>query len=91
MLEDERAKAPDFDVHADNEETVDVWMALQTQWRYAGGLGGSARIGLDYAAVPAVLGLMNVPRARRDRVFVGLRLMEGAALKAMSEQRAAEE
>lgn len=75
----EREKAT-FEVHADNEWTVSTFLALQTQWRVAVGMGGVAHLGLDYAAIPPTMALLGVPRTQRREVFDGLRVMEAAAL-----------
>jgi hypothetical protein len=40
-------------------------------------------IGLDYAAIPAVLQLTRVPRAEWPDIFRDLRVMEAAALDAL--------
>lgn len=64
-----------------------VWLALQTQWRYAG-MGG-APIGLDYAGVTAWLQAHGYGhgRARNLRETLGyISAMERAALTAYAEQ-----
>lgn len=47
-----------------------------SQWRT--GMNGAT--GLDYAVIPTVLELIEVPRARWPQVFQDLRVMEDAAL-----------
>ena len=64
---------------------LQVFLALQTQWRYSG-MGGAT--GLDYGALPAVFELLAVKKKQRGEVFESLRIMEGAALTSWSEQRA---
>ena len=61
-----------------NLDTVQAFWALGTQWRIAYGM---QRIGLDYPAIPIVLRLHGIPRARWPEIFDGLRVMEHAALK----------
>lgn len=64
-----------------------VWVALQTQWRYAG-MGG-APTGLDYAGVTAWLQAhgYGFGRARNLRETLGhIGAMERAALSAYAEQ-----
>lgn len=63
----------------------DNWLAaltfadLSTQWR----MGHAGPIGLDYAAIPAVLQLRRTPRAEWPELFSDLRIMEAAALEEM--------
>jgi hypothetical protein len=54
---------------------------MATQWRPS--FGGV--IGLDYAALPAVLDLLEVPKKKRAAVFDDLRVMEDAALETIRE------
>jgi len=64
--------------------SVEVFLALSTQWRRAG-LAGVA-VGLDYAAVAPTLWMMGrrLPPAQRATLFEDLQVMEGAALEVMS-------
>lgn len=67
----------DTEVWPDNAETLNVYCAMNTQWRAgAGGL-----IGLDYAALPTVMKFVGVKRDRWTDVFEGVRLMEATHLK----------
>lgn len=61
-----------------------VFIAMATQWR----VGMAGAIGLDYAAIPAVLRLCAIPRARHADIFDDLRAMEAEALDYFKEQRA---
>lgn len=67
------------DVFPENMLAVEVFQALDTQWR--AGFGGVQ--GLDYGALPAVLRLMGVPRVSWKGLFSDLRAMEGAVLEMM--------
>ena len=88
LREIERLSADhDFEVHPDNADAVEVFCQLGTQWRMLATLGGAVTQGLDYSAVDATLRLLRFKPARRTELFHDLRLMESAALKAMSEQR----
>lgn len=60
-------------------------VAMATQWRYAGMTALAA--GLDYAAMPAVLRLVGVPRSEWGQVFEDLRVMEDAAMAVMNRKR----
>lgn len=74
------ARASACHVHRDNVETVVAFCSLSTQWRMAVGLA-SVYLGLDYAAIPAVLDrLLCVPHEKQQDVFLGLQVMERAAL-----------
>lgn len=68
-------------VWPENMRTVDVFVAMSTQWNVAG-MGGM--VGLRYEALPAVMRLVGVPPAERADVFAGLRVMERAALGALN-------
>jgi hypothetical protein len=67
----------------DNLPAVRVWFAVQTQWRIA--MDGPS--GLDYAVLPAVLGLFGIRKKRRGEVFAALRIMEGETLAVWRERR----
>ena len=75
----------ELDVLPANLPTIDVFFAMNTQWR-SSGMGGPT--GLDYSALPAVMSLLGIvkPRQQRD-VFDGLRAMEGEALRVFGEQQ----
>ena len=63
----------------DNVDTINVFRALDTQWR----VGVNGPTGLDYAVLPAVLRLTAIPRKDWPDVFAGLRVCEGVALEQM--------
>lgn len=63
-----------------NWPAVQLMSALATQWRI--GMGGAT--GLDYGALPAVFELTGVPHEERKARFEELRIMERAALEAMT-------
>jgi hypothetical protein len=69
------------EVLPDNWSAFVVMEAMGTQWRT--GMGGPS--GLDYAVVPAVMALVNVPKKARTQVFNDLRTMEAEALAVMAE------
>ncbi|WP_416046676.1 DUF1799 domain-containing protein [Cupriavidus basilensis] len=74
-------EAPPVEVWPDNVQAFEVFGQMGTQWRV--GMGGA--IGLDYGALPFVLRMSRVPRDQWAPVFEGIRVMENAALSAMSE------
>lgn len=77
-----RTARPELIVLAHNQEAVDLFLGLSTQWRWVAGRGGTARIGLDYQAIPALLKLQAIPEARWPRLMESLQVMEAAALEA---------
>lgn len=73
-----------FEIAPENADTLDAWLACETQWRLAPIPGGGwAWLGLDYAAVDVVL--RRRPPAAPDAVFADLLVMERAAIQAFAE------
>ncbi|MDD1966192.1 DUF1799 domain-containing protein [Pseudomonas putida] len=72
-----------IEILPDNWPAFIVMEAMGTQWRT--GMGGAS--GLDYAVVPAVMSLVNIPKKTRNQVFHDLRVMEAEALLVMSESK----
>ncbi len=72
----------DFEVWPECLESVDLFMALRTQWHF-GGLGGRAP-GLDYQALNATMEMMGVPD--RSQTFRDIRVMESEVLKILQER-----
>lgn len=71
------------DLWPENERTVDVFVAMATQWR----MGFAGPTGLDYAALPFVMRMIGVPASERQDVFEGFRTMENAALDEIHKDR----
>lgn len=67
----------------ENAVAWEVFVACASQWR----LAGMAAVGLDYAAVAAVMGLLGLPDADRRACFHRVRVMEAAALEVWSRER----
>ena len=78
------------EIHPDNMLTAQVFFSLRTQWRAVAGGSGVIYLGLDYGAIPPLLELVGVPRAKRRQTFGELRVMEAAALSILN-TRAADE
>lgn len=72
-----------FEVLPENWETVQVFEACASQWRWVSGMT-IARTGLDYTAVAAVMHMMGCPRGERAGIFDGIRLMEVEVLQVWS-------
>lgn len=58
---------------------MNVFIALETQWLVSDGVP----LGLNYASLPVVLDMLDIPRASWRDVFEGVRIMECAALEQM--------
>lgn len=69
----------DFQLFPENEKPLEIFLALQTQWRF-GPIGAT---GLDYAGVAWALRLMRVKST--PELFDQIRLMERAALDCIAE------
>jgi hypothetical protein len=72
--------ANDFEVWPDHVQAVEVFASLLTQWR----LGQKGVIGLDYAAIPAVLEMKRVGRDDWPELFDQIRVMENEAVKVIN-------
>ncbi len=70
------------DVWPENEATLAVFAAMQTQWALAS-MGGV--VGLRYEALPAVLDLLKIKKSARRDVFAGLRVMESEAMQVLND------
>jgi len=79
----EEASGPPVEVWPDNAPSLNVFIAMSTQWR----VGMSGATGLDYAALPGVMRLIGVSAAERADVFDDIRIMEDAALGKMREDK----
>lgn len=71
-----------FHLWAENEPTLSLWFALQTQWR----VGMSGATGLDYTAVETLMRVRAVPRADRRELLEGLQVMERSTLNEWARQ-----
>jgi hypothetical protein len=73
----EEAHGSPVEVWPDNADAVNLFISMATQWRPS--FGGV--IGLDYAALPPLFDLLQIPKRDRPAVFDDLRVMEDAALE----------
>lgn len=71
-----------FTVWPENRRPVELFVALRTQWRFAG-MGG--RTGLDYTAVCSVMDVHGI-KDRRS-MLDALQVMEDAALDVWDKAR----
>ena len=70
-----------IEVWPENWDAMRVFLGMETQWRRAGMAG--VAVGLDYAALPVVTGALGV--ALDEDLLARLRILEGAAVKALAE------
>ena len=66
----------------ENWDAMRLFLGMETQWRRAG-MSGVAT-GLDYAVAPVVAGALGI--ALDSGCFDRLKILEGAALRAMAER-----
>lgn len=83
LTEEEAIEANRADVWPDNVDSVNVFIAMSTQWIVDSG----AAMGLNYGSIEPVLRLVKVPRKDWPEVFDDIRVMEDAALEQMRTQR----
>ncbi len=69
-----------FEVIEENTKTVDVFVALESEWNLiVGAFGGIRYLGLKRPAIQSTLELMGIERSDWPEIFNGLRMMESAA------------
>lgn len=73
-----------FYVWPENVQAVELFCLAAGQWRVVAGFGGARFLGLDYAALEAVMRMRNVRAKDRARLFDDVRVMEGAALRELN-------
>ena len=76
---EQASPAEDFKVYPENWPIVELFLRLQTQWRFTG-MGVAA--GLDYNSVDVVMRRLRIEDADGS-IFAGLQVMEVAALNAV--------
>jgi len=69
-------------VFPDNISSVNVFIAMSTQWS----MGPAGPIGLRYEVLPEIWRRTGIPAADRSAVFDDLRVLEDAALEAIRQQ-----
>lgn len=70
-----------FEVMRANADSLAAWLAVETQWRLAAGMGGIVWLGLDYSAVD--IALCRLKFDDPDAVFADLQIMEAEALSVL--------
>ena len=77
---------PELAVFPDNMQSLRVFIAMRTQWRYVCGMGGLVATGLDYSALPEVWERTETQESKRNAVFRDLTIMEAAALEIINKE-----
>jgi hypothetical protein len=70
----------DFEIFPENEWAVAVFMSMETQWQWTGGME-SRRCGLNHLVLPLHMKKVGVPRKRRLEVMADVQTMERSALQ----------
>jgi hypothetical protein len=73
----------DFEVWQENVDSLQWFHRLWSQWRH----GFAGRTGLDYAVLPSMFELYEVPSERRRELFDDLQLMEDATLEWVAKEQ----
>jgi len=84
LIKKQYKSTDDFEVFADNWDTVIFFSRLSTQWRIAVGMGGGHYLGLDYSGVEAVMRLENIQK--KKTLFADLQIMEREALTVLNKK-----
>ena len=71
-----------IEVWACNWSAVTAFLAVQTQWRLAVGLGAVCWLGIDYAAADVAFRRLRIT----DEAFAQVQIMEQAALDVFAEE-----
>ena len=70
-----------FEVWKENWDSLNAFLAAETQWRVAATMAGLIWIGIDYTALDVILRRRNLP----DHVFDDVMDMERTALSVFAE------
>jgi hypothetical protein len=73
-------------VEEDNWKTLEVFLAMATQWRIIAGMSDATYQGLEYSTIPSVLAMTGIAQADHAHIFHGLRVMESAALSILNKR-----
>lgn len=68
-----------LEVWPDNAQSLNVFLAMQTQWERNGMTGRYT--GMRYVSLPVVMRFSGVSKAARRQVFDDIRVMESAVLE----------
>jgi hypothetical protein len=76
-----------FEIYPENQTALELFLAVQTNWRLVAGMDGVTFQGIDYTALTAVFTLMAIPKKQRPALFAELRTMEGAAIPILNKRK----
>lgn len=76
----------EFEVERENLTAVQVFVAMQTNWRIVAGMGGVVYQGLDYPALQSVANMLGIKRKTLPDLFDDIQIMEAAALPLLNEK-----
>ena len=83
---DEPEAEDDFEVYADNWESVMFFVGLETQWSYTSpGMGQPRLLGLPSNCIESDMNMRGVPKGRRLALLADLRACERGALVAQGQ------
>ena len=82
-------KVDQFEVWQENWEILQIFLRLDSQWRWLSGAVGAVRTGLDFGVVFQFIDRRFRKKKKREEVFDLICLMESAALQVICEQAAA--
>jgi hypothetical protein len=71
---------PELEIYPDHWEPLSVIQAMGTQWNIT---AAGAPLGLRYEAMPFVLRMLGIPRARQSEVFEDVRVLESEMARLM--------
>lgn len=77
-----------FEIWEENVDSAGLFFALSTQWRVIAGRAGLIHLGLDYAAVRALIALeFDASAKKARRLMRDVMIMEQEALPLLNEVR----
>lgn len=71
-------------IHDDCWQSVEVFLALGSQWRVASTMGGLLWQGIDYLAIEPYLRLSGIRKKHWQRLFADLQIMQAEAASAIN-------
>lgn len=81
-LDPRMIRAQHYEIWADHEEALDVFLACARQWRVVAGMGGAWFQGIDASALHATMQMMGVENSRD--VLLNVQCIEDGALEALN-------
>lgn len=82
-----RKTETDFEVLADNWDSLLFFLDLRTQWNVVAGMAGERITGLNYQAVESIMRIKQIKQKDKLELFRDLQVMESAALDVMNKAK----